>query len=213
MKIVIVVLIAYEGLFMKKQIIGLLSALAIIGFSTGANAAMLTFDEFQLNNRFQTINLLNPNYGSFTWSQSVALIDKDYVHGSGYERGVVSYENALFNGSSDDISISRNTDFVFNGAYFTSALLDANQITVSAYNNNSFVGSKTFDIFNLAPQYISFDFGAVDRLDFSSGVIQRHQFVMDNFIYDEAPPAPEPSSMILGLMSISSLLGLRKKQK
>ena len=141
---------------------------------------------------------------------NLAVIDKDWQPGTGYEFGNLSPENSAFNNFAQPVTISRTSGSHFNfvGASFAGAWRDQLTIFVSGFLNNQLTDFKLFEVDSTGPSFVTLDFTNIDTLIIASfggvdagyggGPGDQH-FVMDDFTY----VVPEPSSMV-----IAALLGL-----
>jgi hypothetical protein len=216
-----------QGEKMKKTIFTLLATLAIFSSTSSANAAMLNFDD--INDDIINETMLNgqilDGYGGFNWQLEGA--DSWVFHkGFGYPgftalQGVTSgnfaaYTNHDFN---HYFVITSTKAFDFTSAYFTSLALEHNNISIEGFIGTNTIAAITtsFDVSNSIPTFFEANgqFNGINKLVISSTLDNPEGWIaMDDFNYNPpaAAPAPEPSSMILGLMGLGSMLGLRRKK-
>jgi hypothetical protein len=201
---------------MKKIILMLFIAAAFFSCINKVHATVLYFDDVTTEDGIDNIGSYNGSewtdiYAGLKWT-NIAVVKKTHLPDTGYERGVISGDYAVLNAWVYDATVSgiNGETFTFNDAYFTSAWSDPNNLTVSAYKNDEIVGSKTVTLNTQTPQLISFNYQNIDRLFFHS---DNNQFVMDNMRINEAVPTPEPSAMVLGLLSFGGLLGFRNRKR
>lgn len=212
---------------LKKLVIAAGAALVM---TNGAQAAVLTFDDYTTDFK-KTLT----TYGGFTWTSTGIIEATAYnahyeVSDSGYDNGVVSTDYVAYNQFAG-IASAADGLFDFVGANFTAAWRNDLQLTVTGYLNGLLIDTRTVTLQSEgadAAQWIAFNFNGIDKLEFNSsgGTINTNfvytgsdstmapsmtgsHFVMDNFTYTS--PAPEPSSMVLGLMGLGSALGFRRK--
>lgn len=187
---------------MKKRISFASILLLIIALGSVAGAAVLTFDDVG-GLKTSWNNPIYDGYGGFNWDQMYVL-HKDFHPGTGYEKGVVSGEWAAYN-AWDNITTINDQTFNFNGAYFTSAWDETNEITATGYINGIQKYTATYGINNQTPSWLQFDFLGIDTLTLTSEGLH---FVMDDFTFTntaQTAPVPEPATMLLfgaGLLGI-----------
>ncbi|OGI04144.1 MAG: hypothetical protein A2Y25_05830 [Candidatus Melainabacteria bacterium GWF2_37_15] len=194
---------------MKKLLTGALLTIALSFSIQSANAAVITFDSPAVE--YDRI-IQNGDYG-FNW-QSMYILNPDadpYFSGTGYDIGRISEKNVAYSNTNAYMYAIGDSTFTLNNAWFTSAWQETDTLTVTAYLDGVFRGSKTVGLTNTAPLLVEFNFTNIDEVVFHADI---NQFVMDNLVYNEGmgTPVPEPSSILLGLMGASSLLGLKKKK-
>ncbi|OPY84403.1 MAG: hypothetical protein A4E72_02261 [Syntrophus sp. PtaU1.Bin208] len=194
---------------MKKLLVVLCIFVASFALSGMARAFELDFDDLSNN-----LTSVPDGYGGYHWSQfkNLDATDSKYKN-SGYLASVVSLKNVIYNDKAQDASVSADTPFIFNGAYYTAAWKNGLHVSVTGYRSNSVVGSDEFVVSAYAPTWHSPSWsGAVDMLTFHSyggegvtgyGGFGNH-FAMDNFSVASAVPLP-PSLFLLapGLLGIS----------
>ena len=188
---------------MKKFFSALFLTLALAFSMSSANAAVLNFDDVATDYYQQIDN----GYHGFDWD-NMYIINKNAHPDSGYDHGTVSLQNTAFNGFGSPSSMFSSQAFDFNGAYFTAAWENGLHINLVGLLNGVEKYSTQLIANTAGPVWYTANFQGIDTLAFSTN--ENSHFAMDNFTYNE--PVPEPSSMVLGLMGISSLLGLRKKK-
>jgi len=181
-----------------------------------AQAAILSFDDFTTEPKTTLTN-----YGGFQWTQTGVLDTSVYEHQiSGYVNGVTSGNYVAFNTYANLASASQSL-FNFVGANFTAAWNDDLQLTVEGFLNGILTNSKTVTLQPVgteAASRIDFNFNGIDELRFNSfgGTLNPTvggagcHFAMDDFEYT---PVPEPTTALLGLMGIGSLLGRIRRKK
>lgn len=187
-----------------------------------ANAAVLTFDDVRTGNLYR--------YGNFMW------FNTDVTRNYSENAAVSGTKVAINDTNTSSAAFSRNL-FDFNGAYFTS-IRNANiGLTVLGYEvkfQDNFMKilkkytpkySKTLTINSNEPTWFDADFKDINLLVFNASLINARyhpnyifsdKFAIDNFTFNEPidppSPLPEPSSMVLGLLSLGGLLGFRRKK-
>lgn len=207
---------------MKKLLVTLVGLLTILGFASSANAAVLTFDDITA---YDVADIYN-GYGGFNWqtspTNSIAM-KKDYGYpGLEAMQGVTSGDYAAVTnysyepGDSFIITSSTSSLFDFNSAQFASLQFENNNISIKGYLGGVLQNEDSFDVTNSSVFYYNggTKFFGIDKLLISSTLdISDDWIAMDDFTYNESAPAPapEPSSMVLGLMGLGSMLGFRRK--
>jgi hypothetical protein len=112
-----------------------------------------------------------PNgYGSVSWYNFYTLNGLDYSgNPSGYEAGVVSSSNVLYNGDGSFAEIfSDGYAFILDSAYLTGAWNDNLHVQVTGYYNGKQVYSRTYVLSATKPTLISFPNKLVTVVDFDS---------------------------------------------
>ena len=194
-------------------------ALVIALFITNtAQAAILNFDDATTLKQ----DILT-NYEGFQWSEIGVLDSIRYTPSpSGYNNANTSGNYVVYNRFARTASVSHSL-FDFVGANFTAAWYDNLQLTVEGLFDGVVTNSKTITLQPVGQEVAArfdFNFNGIDELRFNSfggtvntSLASRGQhFVMDDFEYNAAP-APEPSTAILGLMGIGSLLRRIRRTK
>jgi hypothetical protein len=210
---------------MKKIILGLLIGLTLLTGQCKANATTLTFDDIATPGGFAHIS----NYGGLNWHYTGVINTTLFPYVSGYQNANTSGNNVVYIEYSSISTTKPDIRFDFFGANFTAAWNDGLQLTVDGWLGGSKVAglTKTITLNTSSPTSVyDFNFKGIDKLTFtptggthntvafgvanpSYGIGGTH-FAMDDFRY--TTPAPEPSSMILGLMGLGSMLGFRRKK-
>jgi len=205
--------------FVKLVIIALIFFNFII--ISPAKAVTLDFEGLTTDSApdFSSLPADKTNYGGFNWSNSWGLISKDYYSGSGYDIGTTSGSYTAYNLYGDTALINMlSGTFNFKSANLTSAFNDNNKLLVEGYNNGVLKYSLSKTLTTTASQNIQFNFNNIDTLVFKPNVAEGADtsdffFAMDDFTYTTPTPTPEPTSMLIGFLSLGGLLGLRRKRK
>ena len=186
----------------KKAVFGL----SLFVFTFSSVAGVITFDDYTTGDFTKIID----SYHGFTWN-NMYVVRGAYQSGTGYERGVVSGDYAAFNGFGDDASmlLSSDTEFDFNGAYFTGALRNV-AVTISGFRNGAVVYQETIGASNDVATWFDLNMLNIDQLSFSS---KNSQFVMDNFTYNRTTSVPEPGTLSLLLVGSLALFGFAWKKR
>lgn len=174
-------------------------------WGNATQAAVLTFDDLGGN------QIPIPNgYGGLNWS-NMYVLDTSTFQPSGYVNGVVSGTNVAYNAFAN-LAIVSQTNFDFNGAYFTAAWNDGLSILAEGKKNGVLLFSQQITVNTNAPTFFGFNFSGIDSLYLSSfGGIdnplyggQGEHFAMDNFTYNNTV-VPVPAAIWLfgsGLMGL-----------
>jgi len=145
-----------------------------------------------------------PNgYGGLNWSNFYSLNGDTYGL-SGYQNGVVSHSNVVYNAYGDPAAVS-GSPFTFNSAYFTAAWNDRLNIEAIGYLAGTAIYDTTFVVNTSGPTLETFNWSNIDEVYFrSSGGVNHgyngggEHFAMDNFTINGSPAAvPEPASLIV----------------
>jgi hypothetical protein len=209
---------------MKKIRMILAGTILALSFSTVANAATINFESVTdgfdavipyvyegFNWNDQILAWKNTSYSSLIPNSSVATVSGNYF--------------AFNNWPSQPIAISSTNAFNFDSVWLTSLTFDTDIVKIIAYNSLGGTIEDTLTIYGNAPTlYTNAAFQNINKIEFGYSNINYaspNYLGMDDFSYSaytppiEPPistPAPEPSSMILGLMGLSSMLGLKKRK-
>ncbi|OUC12465.1 MAG: hypothetical protein B0A82_22375 [Alkalinema sp. CACIAM 70d] len=179
--------------------------IASLAVSFPATAVTLTFDDGVLNQQFPNpAGIFIPSgYGGFDWN-NMAVLDGGAIANSGYNNAIVSFDNVAYNNGGGVTRIVRTDSnvFNFNSAYFTAAWNDGLQVRAQGYLNGTRIAEMVFKVNTNTPLKQVLNFAGIDELwlsssggtknpnlnPFGSGV----QFAMDDFVYNEAIPNPQP---------------------
>jgi hypothetical protein len=226
---------------MKKLLLTLLTAVALIA-TNSANAAVLNFDDITTDWYSGISNGYGSHTGfdGFDWGGThpeygydMSIVMKASPLSTALPAAaIVSGEYAANNNDGSPLTlkaVNQSQTFTFNSAYFT-ATMGSYSNPADRYKENlqTFIlkayglkGETIFeDSITLSSLHTTFYEGKDNYQNIASLVMYsrdatmgNNNFWMDNFTYNEIPtPAPEPSSMILGLMGLGSMLGLRRRK-
>ena len=165
-----------------------------------ANADVLTFDE--LTPAFNGTLLAN-GYHGINWNNLyVADGTLAGLAGTGYQTGVVSGPNMIFNGAGLDASFSTvSGTMTLNSFYLTEAWPGVNiTVVVQGLLAGNVVNTATFTPTASGPTFEVLNWSNIDTVQFFSGNEQYDQFVIDNLTINgatETSQAPEPSTFAL----------------
>jgi hypothetical protein len=208
---------------LAKTVIAVMFCMMISSFSQAQAVELITTTlDFEGITTYDTIDFaMLPDstkyYGGFNWDDNFGLMSKNYHPGTGYVIGTTSGNYAAFNLYGDVATVSRlEGQFNFISANLTSSFVNNSKIVVEGYLGTDLKYNKDVTLSNLVAQNVQFDFNNIDKLVFKTPVIEGEDtsiffFAMDDFKYSTAP-TPEPSSMILGFLSLSGLMGIRRRK-
>lgn len=211
---------------MKKFIISLMSALLISSISLVSQAITLNgetinFDDFSLPGE---ANLLPTGYHGFNWNNFIIY----HTNSSallGYGTGLLSPSYEIYSIAVTNQTITKanvGEEFSFTEIWATAAVNNTNlKLYIEGRKDGQFVISDLISLNTSGPTYKSFAgtlFEDIDEL-LLIGQVNGKSFI-DNpdpanlfqYQYVLDAPTPEPSSMLLGLIGLSGLLGIRKKK-
>ncbi|CAN1209365.1 hypothetical protein TUMEXPCC7403_04015 [Tumidithrix helvetica PCC 7403] len=198
--------------------LGTVAALACISAPLTASAATLTFDDLPNSSGGSPI----PNgYNGFTWNNFYEVNGLSNIYtppnSTGYQAGVVSPNNVIFNGFANPASLSSATPFTFNSAYFTAAWNDGLQIDVKGFLGSTQLFATTIAPSATAPTLFTFDWAGIDTLSFVSYGGTQHQgyigngthFALDNLTYNEKTRAVPVPGVVFGVVAAGALFSRR----
>lgn len=180
----------------------------------GAQAAVLDFDDVSTSS-YQSIG--DSSYGGFSWDSDAWVLNADQYTASGYKNGLTSGDYVLFNAYGNDMSLSRDTAFDFNGAAITGAWNDGLSVRVEGYLGSDLLYDRTVTVNTSGPLDVDFNFAGIDSLVFSSfggadnpnyGGWGNH-FALDDFDY--SINVPEPGSLALMLLALGGIAARRAR--
>jgi hypothetical protein len=126
--------------------------------------ALLKFDNFANG------SAITNGYGDLSWANFYALDAVNYsLNPSGYEAGIMSPNNVLYNGGSSPAAIySDKYAFILNSAYLTGAWNDNLQVQIKGYFLKKLVFSRTIILSATQPTLVKFPNKLVTEVDFYS---------------------------------------------
>jgi hypothetical protein len=132
-------------------------------------------------------------YAGLNWSGLDTLSDLDPWFGSGYENGLVSPPNVVFNPYGGNVEISASNSFNLVSAYLTGGL-DGMHVEVLGYVGSYLACDQTYALSESAPTLVTFNFLGVTDVAFIPEPMT--QFVMDNLTVsgNDLPQLPPPSA-------------------
>lgn len=172
---------------------------------------------------------LAAGYAGFVWSNMLPVTPGACLPGitlpSGYAAGVTSGANVAFNGSGDPGGFAAANLFKLTSIQMTGAWRDGLNVDVSGWLAGIQLFGSNLSLSATAPTLELFNWAGIDEVRFSSygGVDhgypggQSTNFVMDDLIINDRPPAvmPEPASLTLvmtGLLGIGAVSRRRRKR-
>ncbi len=199
-----------------KKLTVLLALIALL-FISYPKANAITLDGTTIN--FDDIVLAPgtaewvPNgYKGFNWSLlKVYAPNSTVTTPPGYGNGLLSAPNEAYNISGRPLVITKSGGglFNFNEVWLTASQNDNLQVLIEGSLNGNVVLSELVSVNTSGPTYRSYAAGSIDLLSFT-GIASTSNIADDQFVIDA--PVPEPSSVALGLLGITGLLGLRRKK-
>jgi len=187
---------------MKKFLFSILLSAIVVLSASQAKAETIKFEDIHPNS--SGWGYIEDGYEGLLWD-NMAWVDKNswslYKAKTGH--------NSAYNdeGLPAAILSPDGTVFDFLGAYLRSIYNDNNYLTVTAYKNGSIFDEQKF-LLSTNYQYKTFNYTGIEKITFST---TSRDMNIDSIDINEPTPVPEPSSMILGLMGLGSLIGLRRK--
>jgi len=194
-----------------KKVSLILTLFAVLAFSTGANAAVIDFEDGIVSNPPGYTLLDDVSYQNATWKNFGVLQSKgEGAYNTAYAAATISGTHVAYNFNAvSPAEIIFNAPVNLEKAYFASAYLAPNNITVTGtYADNSTFSVSPFTLSTGTGQWQSFGLNNVKSIKFQA---DNYFFGMDDITY--STPVPEPSSMVLGVMGLGSLLGFRRKRQ
>lgn len=210
---------------MKRYIISLLSALFIFNTCLTSQAITLdgetiNFDDFNLPG---SANLIPAGYHGYNWNNFIIYNVPPGAIG-GYGTGLLSPNYEIYSITVTDQTITKanvGEEFSFTEIWATAAMNNTNlKLYIEGRKNGQYVISDLISLNTSGPTYVNYAgtaFEDIDELYFEGQVngmgyidnpsddIFQYQFVLD-------APTPEPSSLLLGFIGLSGLLGIRRKK-
>ena len=168
-----------------------------------AGAILITFDE--LTNSTAGADIPS-GYQGLTWSNLYALDGVDFSLPGGYDEGVVTPDNVVFNGSGFPGAILGGT-FNLYSAWLTAAWNEGLEIEAVGYQNGAAVYDATCTLSATNPTLVSFNYqqvnevlfipsGGTPYLPFSQSFAT--EFVMDNIVINPSAGAPQITTQPAG---------------
>jgi hypothetical protein len=151
-----------------KKYIATVCASSLLSFTLSAGAGLIAFDE--LPNTTTGLSV-PPSYQQLVWSNFGYVNGVDcYLNPSGYQKGVKSRNNVVYNsgGAPASISVGPGGSFVPLSAYVTAAWNDNLQMQVEGYLRGRLVFSMTYKLSATKPTPIKLGGRKVDELVFTS---------------------------------------------
>jgi hypothetical protein len=207
-----------SSMTMLKRLAGITVATTCLALATTGSAQALTlkFDDISTNYFTPMPNA----YGGLDWSNFfVENGTNANASNTGYANGIVSQNNAAYNGAGLPAEISSNVAFTFNSAYLTGAWSNGLNILIEGYANGILSNSQTVTVDTTSPTLFSLNWSNINRLKFSasggtdifSSTLKRTHFAMDNFTFNE-PVTPVPTPALLpGLVGLG--FGVLRKRR
>ena len=147
------------------------TCLLLFTMSTQASPAKIKFGKELLKfDDISNYSAVPSGYGVLDWNNFYALDAVNYYDNpSGYEAGLKSANNVLFNSGGYPASISSSGyAFVLNSAYLTGAWNDNLQVQVQGYFLGKLVYTKTYTLSAVKPTLVTFPSQLVSEVVFTS---------------------------------------------
>jgi hypothetical protein len=179
-------------------------SVGIATIAINVKAAVLEFDD--LNN----YDLVTDGYGGLNWSNfSVSNGSNPYNIITGFNFGIISPSNAIFNDYGDPATISSSTPFTLNSGYFASAYTDGLIVTVQGYSGDTLTRTVSFTLSDTSFTFVNLNLANITSATFTGSLSPEpdeyypKHFTIDNLTISEATVVPEPSTY--GLIGIGAL--------
>jgi hypothetical protein len=171
-------------------------AAAVLWISS-ASAATINFDDIPVT-AGSSVDI--DNYAGFTWS-NVSVENNIQVDGApGYENGIVSQTNAMFNNFADPATFTANSGtFTLNHAYFTGAFLSENVVVTDNLGD-----SKTFAVTSTTPTLENFDWNGASSVTFAASLTGLTAHIVVDDITVSATAVPEVSTWVMMLSGFAA---------
>jgi hypothetical protein len=171
----------------------------------------LTFDDLS------TSLVPVPNgYGGLNWNNFyVVNAVTAESPGSGYQNGIVSASNVVYDGYAKPAAITSSQAFNLDSAYLTAAFDDGLNLEVQGYSGSDLLYDNTYTVNTEGPLLVDFNYVGVTEVVFTPYINLSEgtssQLVMDNLTVD----VPEPGTVGLCLLgTVLAVVGnFRRLQK
>ena len=155
-------------------------------------------------------------YAGLYWDNFACLNGiTNSVNPSGYEAGVISGSNVVYNSAGDPASIIGVTPFDLLSAYLTAAWRDNLQVEAIGYCGNNIMYDTTNTLSATSPKLVTFNYYGVSEVEFitfggtphSGYASQHYQLVMDNLLVaTHESPILSPELRAAGRMPATNVL-------
>ncbi len=199
-----------------------------LSLASPASAGLITFDNIRHANGFSE-DAIPTGWAGFDWSSRFWWTDSQTAPDTGYQFGIVSAPNVVFNAAGAKVSFRRKTLFELDSFYLTAAWRNGLEVEVTGFRHNVEVDSTTFIVNASGPTLETLDW-EVNKVTFRSfggtsagydGGIDGNQFVLDNLMLSPvakqsisfaslssprvASEVPEPSTWAMMLVGFAGL--------
>ena len=170
---------------MKTRTLSKFALVLSLALASNANALLMNFDD---------VTHVAFGYNDYTWG-NFSIKNGNSSPNTGYQIGTVSQANVVFNGSGTPAYISKSNFFNLNSGYFTSALNNDLQLTVTGFTDEGGTNQKyisTYTLQTTARSKIVFNWTDIKRILFTSSggtavnadVGEGTHFALDNLCTD-----------------------------
>lgn len=199
-----------------------LAAVATFMTGTVAQAQLATFDDLPgciPSNTGGT--LIGNGYSGFNWNNFYVADGPNTATaqgGPGYANGTITQRCIALNGFGNPSELTANSDFTFNGGFFTAAFSNSLSVLITGFDaGNTQLFSQTLLLDTTGPQLLNVNWAGLRRVRFESGNNQPgSQFVFDNFRFNNTPdpsiPVPEPGALLLLGSGLVGLVAVRRRR-
>lgn len=182
----------------------ILIAAVFILISTSANAAKISTINFDdIPNNSDGWGFISDGYGGLNW-ENMGWVNQNYWGLYKAKTGINSAYND--NGLPASISALTGSYFNFDSAYLRSIYNNNTILNLIAYRNGNEVENTKIE---LSTNYTKYDFNYknIDKITF---ITNTRDVNIDNI---SASPAPEASSILLGIMGLGGLFGIKTRKQ
>ena len=157
-------------------------------------AGLITFDDLPATTA--GVALTN-GYHGLTWSNFYVLDAFDYPNPSGYQVGMISASNVVYNAYGSPAAISASTPFNLLSASLTASWNQGLALQALGYNGSTLLYSNIYTLSATSNTLINFNYDGITLISFASsggypwpsyGTNSKTQFALDNITIGTASP-------------------------